>query len=123
MKAGDAWEHLDGTDVLRLGPRHARPVSDDLVAQVFHRTTGGGRSALLNRAAAESLRNWLTRWLEEGWDGVARECGQQWFDDGCAWACTVEPGGPHVHDGKPVYWRAETGRPGRRQWTADGEVS
>jgi len=74
MKAADMFEDRDGAanGVLRVGPRHTRPVTDDLVLSVRHRTTGDGRSFLLDKDKAVQLRDWLSRWLDEGWDGVRR---------------------------------------------------
>src|SRR5258707_322078 len=68
----DAYELVDHNDVLQIMPRHKKPCSDDLVLRVLHRTTRGGRAVLIERGQAEELRDWLTRWLAEGWDGVRR---------------------------------------------------
>lgn len=68
----DDYELVDHNDVLQVGARHKKPCSDDLVLQVFHRTTGGGRSVLIEREQAAELHDWLGRWLAEGWDGVRR---------------------------------------------------
>lgn len=72
MKAADAYQVTDCNTVLRVTARHRKPVSDDLLIDVRHRTTRDGRSALLTRQQAASLRDWLTRWIEEGWDGTRR---------------------------------------------------
>ena len=74
MNPADALELIDVTnDVLQLIPRHRKPMSDDVVLKTFHRTTGSGRSFLLDRGAVQALHEWIGRWLEEGWDGVTRK--------------------------------------------------
>jgi hypothetical protein len=100
----DAFELIDGTDVLRAAARHVRPCSDDLVLQVFHRTTGGARSVLVRRPDAERLHAWLGRWLAEGWDGVKRECGAEHAEDGYRWRCGLPPGDHRTHRGRAVLW-------------------
>lgn len=70
MTPADSFEIVDRNDVLHLIPRHRKPMTDDVLLRVFHRTTGGGRSILLDRQAAQDLHDWLGRWLEQGWDGV-----------------------------------------------------
>lgn len=61
--------------VLLVGPCHDRPLSDDVVLSVRHRTYDQGRSVLLSRARVRELRDWLDRWLADGWPGVPREEG------------------------------------------------
>ena len=119
MKAAAAYQAVDGNFVLQFGPRHVRPVSDDLVAQVFHSTTGGGRSALVRRDQAEALRDWLSAWLAEGWDGVQRRCGLRHRpESGSLWLfeCHQEPGHRGLHDGPAVGWPSGSTRE-RRQWS------
>lgn len=119
MKAA-AFEHVNGTDVLRVGPRHRQPVTDELVAQVYHRTTGGGRSALLTRPAAVALWLWLGQWIAEGWDGMPRQCQAPFRDaEGRTWACDLDPDHQPArrHSGKAVSWRTGD-NPHRMQWEA-----
>jgi len=118
MQPKDGFEHVSGNDVLRLSARHNHPITDDLVAHIFHRTTGGGRSALLDRAAAARLRDWLTRWLEEGWDGVRRECGDVHRPEPLReWTCDQDPAthSAITHSGRPTGWPAGT-IPARATW-------
>ena len=61
--------------VIQVTARHVRPITDDLLVKVFHRTTGGGRSALLDRAAVAELHAALGAWLDDGWPGVRKEVG------------------------------------------------
>ena len=44
---------------LYLGPRHAKPVTDDVILQVAQRTTGGGASILLDVADVSRAVCWL----------------------------------------------------------------
>ncbi|MDG4834175.1 hypothetical protein O7627_33460 [Solwaraspora sp. WMMD1047] len=63
--------------MLTVGPRHHRPLSDDLVLAIGHRTyfQSSSRSVLLTRAQVRELLDWLSAWYEHGWDGVPREEG------------------------------------------------
>lgn len=61
--------------VLQVTARHRRPLTDDLLIQVHHRTTWSGRSALLDRAAVTKLHAALGKWLEDGWPGVPKQEG------------------------------------------------
>lgn len=61
--------------MLTAGPIHVKPISDDLVLAVVHRTYAQGRSILLSQAKARELHEWLGRWLEHGWPGVPRQEG------------------------------------------------
>jgi len=105
MKAADAYEAVDHIDVLQVKPRHIKPCTDDVVLSVFHRTTGSGRSVLLTRQHAAVLRDWLDRWLSEGWDGVPRRCpathapGDRWLFE-----CDQPPGHPGPHEGLAARW-------------------
>lgn len=65
--------HQIGTrTMLAVAPRGVAMGTDEL-----HIGIGGavydtyGKSVLLSRAQVEDLHGWLTRWLAEGWDGVA----------------------------------------------------
>lgn len=69
-----------GNTVLRCMPRHAKPMSDDVVLAVTHRTYDQGRSTLLTRAKATELRDWLDLWLDEGWDGIPQQDGETTSD-------------------------------------------
>jgi hypothetical protein len=64
---------------LRLGPRHAKPISDDAVLTIGYHS-GSDKSVLLTRARAKELHEWLGTWLEHGWDGVKQEDGQSTAD-------------------------------------------
>ncbi|RSM65269.1 hypothetical protein DMB66_17250 [Actinoplanes sp. ATCC 53533] len=63
--------------MLIVGPRHHRPLSDDLVLAVGHRTyfASSSKSVLLSRAQVHELLDWLSTWYEHGWAGVPREEG------------------------------------------------
>jgi hypothetical protein len=105
MKPADAYEALDHTDVLQINARHRQPCTDDVVLSVFHRTTGSRRSVLLPRQQATGLNNWLSRWIEEGWDGVPRRCpaahtpGDRWLFE-----CDQPPGPSGPHEGLAARW-------------------
>jgi len=72
------FEHLERDNtVIQVTARHVKPITDDLLIKVFHRTTGGGRSALLDRDAVAELHAALGAWLDDGWPGVRKEVGQQ----------------------------------------------
>lgn len=125
MKANDQVNIVESRDRLTVGPRHQVPCSDDLVLAVRHRTIGDPRSILLSRAVAADLHAWLGRWLDQGWDGVPRQCGEMYTDrddpGSCArWQCTLDPDDGHkVHDGKPTVWRiGSVAR--RQQWVSSG---
>jgi len=117
VKATDAYRALDHTDLLQVRPRHTTPCTDDVVLTVSHRTTGGGRSVLLSRGQASALRDWLDRWVAEGWDGVPRRCpatdtpGGRWLFE-----CDQPPGHPGPHEGLAVRWPSGEVRE-RRCWT------
>ena len=71
------FEHLERDNtVIQVTARHVRPITDDLLIKVFHRTAGGGRAALLDRAAVTQLYIALGAWLADGWPGVRKEVGQ-----------------------------------------------
>jgi hypothetical protein len=76
VSAPRIFEHADGVDVLVVTARHHRPVTDELLVQVFHRTVGATRSALLDRAAVAELHDALGQWLQTGWPGVAKTEGR-----------------------------------------------
>ena len=67
---------IDNT-VIQVTARYVTPITDDLLVKVFHRTTGGGRSALLDRDAVAELHAALGAWLDDGWPGVRKGVGQQ----------------------------------------------
>jgi hypothetical protein len=118
VKPGGGFEHVDGRDVFQVTGRHVRPCTDELLLSVMHRTTGGGRSALLARPDVVRLRDWLDRWLAEGWDGVPRQCGDTYKPDRFhEWQCDRDPDGhpASYHEGRAVGWAAgET--PCRERW-------
>ncbi|MFE5093238.1 hypothetical protein ACFRCI_23475 [Streptomyces sp. NPDC056638] len=64
-------EHLatSGREGLAFMSRHKKPMSDDLIVQAFHPTTGASRSFLMFRPEAEELHAALGKWLAEGWAG------------------------------------------------------
>lgn len=64
---------------LRLGPRHKQPISDDAVLTVGYHS-GSDKSVLLSRARAAELRDWLSLWLERGWEGVPQVDGESTAD-------------------------------------------
>jgi hypothetical protein len=120
MKPSDAFELVDQNDVLQLSPRHRQPITDDVVATIFHRTTGGGRAALLTRAGMQRLRDWADQWLAEGWDGVPRRCAARHSEDGCTYECDQEPGHPvGTHEGPAAVWPSNRTRH-RARWAAVG---
>lgn len=52
---------VDRYSILQLGPRYARPGnSRELVLQVFHRTTGGAVSVLIEEDQVGVLARWFT---------------------------------------------------------------
>lgn len=109
------FEAVMATDVLQLKGRCKPPAEDEVVLCVFHRTTGGGRSILLERSQVEALHEWLGKWLADGWPGVPRKCGRHHSDDVGEWRCDQEPGHASDHEGNPIGWRS--GRnPGRTSW-------
>lgn len=116
-------QHVDHNDVLQFGPRY-KPggnfQTDELVASIFHRTIGGGRSALLNRPAAEELHAWLGQWLAEGWDNAERTCQDQLREADCVFQCDQYPGHATRHEGPAIGWATAGGRPGRTAWANDG---
>ena len=115
-------QHVDHNDVLQFGPRYKPGGSyqtDELVANIFHRTIGGGRSALMSRPQVEELHAFLGQWLAEGWTGTRRTCQDQHTEQGCTWECDQEPGHSTSHQGPPTGWRSDTGRPDRTYWAND----
>jgi hypothetical protein len=117
VKPADAYQAIDHVDVLQVAPRHKTPLTDDVVLSVFHRSTGGGQSVLLTRQHATELRDWLNRWIAEGWDGVPRRCpathapGDRWLFD-----CDQPPGHPGPHEGLAAPWPTGQVRE-RRCWS------
>ena len=114
-------QQTDHNDVLQFGPRYKAAGSyqtDELVASVFHRTTGGGRSALLRRPQVEELHAWLGRWLAGGWDGTERTCQDRLREADCVFECDQEPGHATRHEGPAIGWTIG-GRPGRAGWAND----
>lgn len=116
------FEAVQGTDVLQLGGRTTPPTEDLVVAGIFHRTTGTGRSILLRRQAVEALHEWTAKWLALGWPDVPRECGRfhrpaQLHE----WRCDQPPGHKTDHEGPATGWPgADGGKPGRRNWDDTG---
>lgn len=119
------FEAIDGSDVLQVTGRTTPPREDVLAARIFHATTGGGRSILLRRPAAEALHDWLARWLAEGWDGVPRACGRAYRPDRLhEWRCDDEPGHLGDHEGPCTGWSAQDhGKPGRARWPGTGRAA
>ncbi|WP_435613280.1 hypothetical protein [Streptomyces sp. bgisy159] len=64
-------EHMThaGRSAITVGATHKTPVSDTVLVNVFHPTTGGGRTFLLTRDEVEELHGVLGRWIAEGWAG------------------------------------------------------
>ena len=60
------------TGLLTVTGRHRKPVTDELVITLQHRTTGNPRSIVLSRDQVQDLSDALTTWLSEGWPGVAK---------------------------------------------------
>ncbi|WP_406324084.1 hypothetical protein [Streptomyces niveus] len=60
-----------GREGLAFTSRHRKPLTDDLVVQAFHPTTGASRAFLMFRPEAEELYSALGKWLAEGWAGFA----------------------------------------------------
>ncbi|MEV4971978.1 hypothetical protein [Streptomyces scopuliridis] len=58
-----------GREGLAFTSRHKKPMSDDLIVQAFHPTTGASRSFLMFRPEVEELHSALGKWLAEGWAG------------------------------------------------------
>lgn len=123
MDPAQPYQHFDHNDMLQFGPRYKGKgnfQTDELVAQIFHRTTGGGRSAVLRRPVVEQLCDWLNDWLNQGWDGTPRTCQDRFKERGCQWECDQQPGHLTRHEGPATGWRTEGGRPGRNYWDNDG---
>ncbi|MEU3729984.1 hypothetical protein AB0E81_11325 [Streptomyces sp. NPDC033538] len=64
-------EHMEhsGRSAMTVGATHKKPVSDTVLINVFHPTTGGGRTFLLTRDEVKELHGVLGRWIAEGWAG------------------------------------------------------
>jgi hypothetical protein len=61
--------------IVQLGARYARPLDDTTVLNVFHRTTDGGISVLLERDEFHTLAQWLAgQWPVPG--------GEEFFQEG-----------------------------------------
>ncbi|MFF1417615.1 hypothetical protein [Streptomyces sp. NPDC058280] len=58
-----------GREGLAFMSRYKKPITDDLIVQAFHPTTGASRSFLMSRLEAEELHSALGKWLAEGWAG------------------------------------------------------
>lgn len=69
--------HQIGTrTMLAVAPRGVAKGTDELHIGIGNATYDTyGKSILLSRAQLEELHDWLTRWLTEGWDGVAAVAG------------------------------------------------
>jgi hypothetical protein len=59
-----------GVDQLSVSGRHVKPITDELLFSVQHRTTGGKRSVILSRQVVQELVIALQDWLAIGWSGV-----------------------------------------------------
>jgi hypothetical protein len=68
------FEEGDGHEYLKVGPRHVKPSSDDLLVTVGH-VDGRARSYVLDRDQAFRLHAALSAWLIEGWPGVRHVIG------------------------------------------------
>jgi hypothetical protein len=110
MNGHETYDLTENVDRLHVGPRHVRPVSDELVLSVAHRTIGDPRSILVSRRDAEELHAWLGRWLAEGWDGVERQCGAEKRMGLWTWKCTRAPHGPTAgdHRGRATSWPSDS---------------
>lgn len=62
----EAFQIVNGTDVLEFGPRYRRPQDDTIIMSVFHRTTGHGVSWLIERDAVVEMADRLA----SSWDSV-----------------------------------------------------
>lgn len=114
--APQGFEAVMATSVLQVKGRYKPPAEDEVVLCVLHRTTGGGRSILLERSQVEALHEWLDKWLAGGWPGVPRKCGRHHRDDDLGeWRCDQEPGHDGDCEGNPVGWRPGR-KPGRASW-------
>lgn len=63
------FEDGDGREYLKIGPRHVRPCSDEIIATIGH-VDGRSRSFVLDRDQAYRLHAALSIWLHDGWPGV-----------------------------------------------------
>lgn len=79
MSNPKALEIAEAQCRLKLGPRHATPITDDCVLTVGYHS-GNDKSVLLTRARAAELHEWLGTWLEHGWDGVKQVDGESTAD-------------------------------------------
>lgn len=59
-------------DHLRVCGRHIKPITDELLIAVEHRTTGAAKAIVLSRPRVRELHAALGRWLDEGWPGVTQ---------------------------------------------------
>ncbi len=109
MKPAGAYQAVDHTGVLQVKPRHFRPCTGDVVLSVFHRTIGGGRPVLLTRQHATALRDWLARWISEGWDGGPRRCAAAHAAGGWLLVCGQPPGHPGPREGLAARWPSGQG--------------
>jgi hypothetical protein len=64
-------EHMatSGRSAITVGATHKKPLSDTVLVQVFHPTTGASRSFLLTRDEVKELHGVLGKWIAEGWAG------------------------------------------------------
>ncbi|MEU6674854.1 hypothetical protein [Streptomyces sp. NPDC046925] len=64
-------EHMAtaGREGIVFTSRYKKPITDDVLINAFHPTTGAGRSFLMNRAEVEELHGALGKWLDTGWAG------------------------------------------------------
>ena len=64
-------EHMEhsGRSAITVGATHKTPNSDTVLINVFHPTTGGGRTFLLTRDEVTELHGVLGEWIEKGWAG------------------------------------------------------
>ncbi len=64
-------EHMThaGRSAITVGSTHKTPISDTVLVNVFHPTTGGGRTFCLTRDEVKELHGVLGKWIAEGWAG------------------------------------------------------
>lgn len=55
----DAGQSGNGNMILSFGPRYAKPLDNTMIMSVWHRTTDGAVSVLLDDLSVESLTDWL----------------------------------------------------------------
>jgi hypothetical protein len=112
------FEAVNSEEVLQISGGTRPAASDEVVLRIMYRTTGAGRAILLERAAARALHGWLGWWLENGWPGVARQCGEHhrlddWVHD---WQCDQDPDHRGDHEGPAIVWAAGERPRQRRSW-------